>query len=115
MQKNILTPGLVKGVNTPSTLPLSDDYPKVSSSGSTGSPLPGFNRLSSFHANTPPHRAAPYTIPSSTAYSDWAYSSDSPGTLQYSLMQSQNNARNRPPPVPGLSAAASLSASKFLI
>ncbi|KAF2880247.1 hypothetical protein ILUMI_25925 [Ignelater luminosus] len=98
------------GVNTPSTLPLSDDYPKVSSSGSTGSPLPGFNRLSSFHANTPPHRAAPYTIPSSTAYSEWPYSSDSPGTLQYSLMQSQNNARNRPPPVPGLSAAASLSA-----
>lgn len=101
------------GVNTSSGLPLTDDYSKGSPSGpGSGSSLPAFNRIPAFHTSTPNHRSAPYSIPPRTVYSDWQYS-ESPSSLQYSLMSPQNN-RNRPPPGTGLSAAASLSASKFL-
>ncbi|KAF5305670.1 hypothetical protein FQA39_LY09159 [Lamprigera yunnana] len=95
------------GVSTSQGLQLNDDYPRVSSSGGVGNnSLPAFNRLAAY----PTHRGTPYRVPNRTPYTDWQYSSENQSPLQYSLMSSQNNVRNRPPPVAGLSAAASLSA-----
>lgn len=95
------------GVSTSQGLQLPDDYPRVSSSGGSGSnSLPGFNRLPTF----PNHRGAPYRVPNRVPYADWQYSPENQGPIQYSLMSPQNNVRSRPPPVTGLSAAASLSA-----
>ncbi|KAB0797090.1 hypothetical protein PPYR_08084 [Photinus pyralis] len=94
-------------VSTSQGLQLPDDYPRVSSSGGAGNnSLPGFNRLPTF----PNHRGAPYRVPNRVPYADWQYSPENQGPIQYSLMSPQNNVRNRPPPVAGLSAAASLSA-----
>ncbi|KAJ8956907.1 hypothetical protein NQ318_014325 [Aromia moschata] len=89
------------GVNTTGAIALTEEYPKVTSS-TTGSTLPGFNRLSStFHTNTHNHRtAAAYSLPNSTIYNnEWSYP-----TEQYVLNPAAS--RNRP-----ISAAASLSAN----
>ncbi|XP_063902857.1 transcription factor GATA-4-like isoform X3 [Zophobas morio] len=86
------------GINSNAGLVLAEEYPK----GTSSTTLPAFNRLSTLHSNSH-HRSAPYTVPSSSNYSDWQYSEPT-GTLQYNIL-SPGGARNRP-----LSASASLSA-----
>ena len=90
------------GINSNAGLVLAEEYPK----GTSSTTLPAFNRLSTLHSNSH-HRSAPYTVPSSSNYSDWQYSEPT-GTLQYNIL-SPGGARNRP-----LSASASLSASKLM-
>ncbi|XP_071052629.1 transcription factor GATA-4-like isoform X1 [Onthophagus taurus] len=88
------------GMPTQSTLNLSDDFPKVTSTGST-SALPAFNRIPSFSNTSPTQRTF------NTPYLEWGghqYQDSSP-TLPYQI---QNNVSPRGRTC--FSAAASLSA-----
>lgn len=84
-------------VNTSGSIPLAEDYPKVSTTTSTNA-LPGFSRLpTGFHAS----RNTSYTLPNTSIYGDWPYNT----VDQYGLNGSTQ--RNRT-----MSAAASLTQRK---
>lgn len=80
------------GVNSSSSLSLSEDYQKIPSS--TGTSLPGFNRLSSsYHTNNTSHRSAYPLTSSHQVYSEWSQFSD-PTNLPY-LMGPSGHSRSR--------------------
>lgn len=122
-KQNFLNALFILGVSTTNALTLPEDYPKVSGAETA---LPAFSRLGPiYHHTRTSHRNSPYGGMQGTqaCYDEWPYVSQTEPTIQYGAgLQIGGGgaggaaggvatpARNRPPG--GLSASASLSASK---